>query len=348
MPNIKTSIICIRMEVKLLKQEEEFHRYNAQLELKTNELMKEVEKVMETCEVSPRVNSSAGKGRFKSKSGYHECCEVREECDFKNVKYSNGLSGISGRSESLNSLQTYRDSDIFNTPRENVHSDLIKYSKKSSASGNIIRILNSKIKILQSEVTTLRSDYRKKVDELKKCQNSMNQLDEEKCKALSQIRSLKEENIQCLAFSNDITSKLHLRDTENASLKKEVENLKRELKSVTQGMNHNEVRMNRALEEIDRLKNALQASNLHEKELHTSARHNADHLTSVIKKLEKQKLEILHAFRKQVQLIENMKSQKEAQEASLMVKLAEKNFTELLDSVTTSNTSHHSYQVPKS
>ncbi|XP_046404095.1 chromosome partition protein Smc-like [Ischnura elegans] len=334
------------MDVKILQQEEEFHRYNAQLELKTSALMKEVEKVMtiqDTFIVSPKVirrHERLEKARYKS--GIRSCDGVSEECDSKFSRYSSGAGTLSARSESLNSLLSPREAEpTIRSAGENSPSDIFGEKKKPSASENIIRILNSRIKVLQNEVNTLRSDIRKKDEELKKCQNYSKQLEEEKGKALSQIGALKEEKIQCHASSSELASKLHIRDSENAALKKEVDNLKKELKTANQAVNHNEVRMNRALEEIDKLKSALQESNISEKEMRASARRNTDQLTSVIRKLEKQKAEILHAFRKQAQLIENLKAQKEVQEAASMVKSAEKHFSDLLENMPSLGNSKH-------
>lgn len=54
-----------------------------------------------------------------------------------------------------------------------------------------------------------------------------------------------------------LSSKLQAKENENVSLKKEMDQLKKELKSATLNLNTTEVRLNRAVEEIEKIKTSF-------------------------------------------------------------------------------------------
>lgn len=91
-------------------------------------------------------------------------------------------------------------------------------------------------------------------------------------------------------------------------LLQELEALRKELRTALQTSRSNEVRLQRALEEVDKLRGVLQAHDRDDKEL----RRRGDETVATVKRLEKQRAELLNGFRKQLQLIDNLKKQKVA------------------------------------
>lgn len=72
----------------------------------------------------------------------------------------------------------------------------------------------------------------------------------------------------------------------------------------------NEMRLNRSLEEVEKLRTILHNHERNDKELRDLARKKEDKVNVVMKQLEKQKSELLLGFKKQMQLIDNLKKQK--------------------------------------
>ena len=74
-----------------------------------------------------------------------------------------------------------------------------------------------------------------------------------------------------------------------------------------------EVRLNRSLEELEKLRTAAHNHERDDKELRDLTRKKDDKVAVDMKRLEKQKTELLLGFKKQMQLIDNLKKQKVSQ-----------------------------------
>jgi hypothetical protein len=97
----------------------------------------------------------------------------------------------------------------------------------------------------------------------------------------------------------------------------EIETLKKELRIAVQTSKANEVRLNRSLEELEKLRTIVHKHEHDDKELRDLTRRKENEVAVVIKRLEKQKSELLLGFKKQMQLIDNLKKQK-VSETSMM------------------------------
>jgi hypothetical protein len=73
------------------------------------------------------------------------------------------------------------------------------------------------------------------------------------------------------------------------------------------------VRLNRSLEELEKLRTAVHNHERDDKELRDLTRKKDDKVAVDMKRLEKQKTELLLGFKKQMQLIDNLKKQKVSQ-----------------------------------
>jgi exonuclease VII small subunit len=90
----------------------------------------------------------------------------------------------------------------------------------------------------------------------------------------------------------------------------ELEAVKKELRTVVQTLKTNEMRLNRSLEELEKLRTIMHNHERDDKELRDLTRKKEDEVAVVVKRLEKHKSELLLAFKKQMQLIDNLKKQK--------------------------------------
>lgn len=97
---------------------------------------------------------------------------------------------------------------------------------------------------------------------------------------------------------------------DNEFLFQELEPLKKELRTAVQTFKVNEMRLNRSLEELEKLRTVMHNRARDDKELRDLTRKKDDEVAVAMKWLEKQKSELLLGFKKQMQLIDNLKKQK--------------------------------------
>lgn len=91
-----------------------------------------------------------------------------------------------------------------------------------------------------------------------------------------------------------------------------------------------EVRLKRAMEEVDRYRGLLERAKGAEREGRDVARADYTKLLADKKKLEKQKAELMVGFRKQLKLIDVLKRQKVHLEAAQMLSFTEEEFMKIL------------------
>jgi hypothetical protein len=105
---------------------------------------------------------------------------------------------------------------------------------------------------------------------------------------------------------------------------------KQQRESETDGTSK-ELRLNRALEELEKLKGQHSRTIGESKEKIESLQKNTDRLFQDNKKLQKQKLELLAVFKKQNQLIDVLKRQKIHLEAAALLGFSEEEFVRALN-----------------
>jgi hypothetical protein len=89
-----------------------------------------------------------------------------------------------------------------------------------------------------------------------------------------------------------------------------METLKKELQTAAQTCKTSEVRLNRSLEELEKLRTAVHNRERDDKEQRDLTRKKDNKVAADMKQLERQKSELLLGFKKQMQLIDNLKKQK--------------------------------------
>ncbi|XP_067004436.1 testis-expressed protein 9 isoform X2 [Anabrus simplex] len=351
------------MEKELLRKEEEFHKLNAELELKTSELMKEVECVMKIKDELTKKTSLTDNtiGDYVYNSSYDDHIPVsNNEYSLKETKKRFGPSklrtgvrypcyplkggfsvdALRSRSQDVGSrveeLPDMHEMDRGERTKpldmaSGLADDFLPETTQGMGAEAIIRLFRAKGKLLQEECFSLQKECKKQSEELRRMHAEQRLLEEDRKRWQQQANVSKEQSNrleQSLATSN---KKLGEKEAENNSLKKELESLKKEMKQTTQTYGNNEIRLNRALEEVEKLKSALKHAKLEEKELRESTRKKNEEFTANIKRLEKQKLELVTAFKKQLQLVDNLKKQKAHLEASRVVQFTEEEFLKLLE-----------------
>ncbi|XP_075620173.1 testis-expressed protein 9 isoform X2 [Balearica regulorum gibbericeps] len=116
-----------------------------------------------------------------------------------------------------------------------------------------------------------------------------------------------------------------------ACRKKELENLKRVQKQAAASQSATEVRLNRALEEAERYKMELNKLKQSNKDVANQELKTIEELKTENKKLQKQKGELMTGFKKQLKLIDILKRQKMHIEAAKMLSFTEEEFMKALE-----------------
>ena len=110
----------------------------------------------------------------------------------------------------------------------------------------------------------------------------------------------------------------------------ELEELRRNEKQAQQNARAHDVRLNRALEEVDKCKSTIRHMEK-DQQNRDVARQDYDRVVRENEKLEKQKKELLVAFKKQMKLIDILKRQKIHMEAAKLLTFTEEEFTKTLE-----------------
>ncbi|PSN41070.1 hypothetical protein C0J52_10616 [Blattella germanica] len=297
--------VTLSMEKDFLLKEEEFHKLNAELEARTQELLKEVEDVMKIQDrITKTKNHTTSNPKGSSGSSeliltFHSSDNLEDivtvslndtKCMLSNnsrctsrtsVKYGRRGSAKSLRSE-LPHLTPNRGAmslDVLHVPEE-PENKLLPESSFAMGTEGTIRFLKAKLKSLQNEMGGLQTDYKKRTEEWRKVQAEMKQVEEDRNKCLQQAGVLKE-TIKKLEMQNSCSSsKLAQKEIENANIRKELETLKKELKTVLHSSSANEVRLNRSLEELDKVRGELQNYKRNDKELRDITRRKGEEVAA--------------------------------------------------------------------
>ncbi|KAL6113133.1 tex9 [Pungitius sinensis] len=218
-----------------------------------------------------------------------------------------------------------------------VHEDVVDYENNagddvaSGVSDAQIRVLKAKLRIMQEELDQLSCEYYKKDDENAKLSAKMKELEDERARLqkTTNIQQTQIEKHRALAEESD--KKCDGLQLQVSALDKEIENLTRSHKQAASVHGTVEVRLNRALEEVERLKTQLNKTKQMNKDKISEEHHSKENLLAENKMLKKQKAELVVGFKKQQKLIDILKRQKMHFEAAKLLSFTEDEFMKALD-----------------
>ena len=116
-----------------------------------------------------------------------------------------------------------------------------------------------------------------------------------------------------------------------ADTNKEIDATERDKRRQMQDQGNKDAKLNRALEEIEKLKLALRESKINESGRNENVRRDQDRLVDENRKLERQRNELLQAFKKQMKLIDVLKRQKMHIESAKLLAFTEDEFVRTLE-----------------
>ncbi|XP_029354279.1 testis-expressed protein 9 [Echeneis naucrates] len=194
-----------------------------------------------------------------------------------------------------------------------------------------IRVLKAKLRIMQEELDQLTCEYYKKDDENAKLSAKLKETEEDRAR-LQKTTSIQKTQIEKhRALADESAKKSEGLRQQVSGLQKEIENLNISNKQAAAVHSTVEVRLNRALEEVEKLKTQLNKMKQMNDDKKTADHQHKENLLAENKMLKKQKAELIVGFKKQLKLIDILKKQKMHFEAAKLLSFKEEEFMKALD-----------------
>ena len=194
-----------------------------------------------------------------------------------------------------------------------------------------VRMLNIKIRGLETTLDKVSFEKSEVAGEKEQVEKELKVVEEQKRRLESTTRNVQAHLEKSRGELVELRHQLAKSEEECTLLKREAEDAKRDAKKNLSKKSSADVRLNRALEDAAKLKGELLAAERERKEAKEGGKKTIDELTLKTKFLEKQRNELLHGFKKQMELIDVLKRQKLHLEAAHVLKYTEEEFMQTLD-----------------
>ena len=203
--------------------------------------------------------------------------------------------------------------------------------KMNKAEQTHLRMLNIKIRGLETMLDKVNFEKHEISQEKDQLEKEIKIVDDQRRRLDITNRNMVAQVEKSKGEFEDVRNKFSVVEEDNNLLKKELDEAKREAKKNLSKKSSSDIRLNRALEEAAKLRGQLQAAEREKKDAIENGKKSVDELTIKIKFLEKQRNELLHGFKKQMELIDVLKRQKLHLEAAHVLKYTEEEFMQTLD-----------------
>ena len=203
--------------------------------------------------------------------------------------------------------------------------------KMNKAEQTHLRMLNIKIRGLETMLDKVNFEKHEISQEKDQLEKEIKIVDDQRRRLDITNRNMVAQVEKSKGEFEDVRNKFSVVEEDNNLLKKELDEAKREAKKNLSKKSSSDIRLNRALEEAAKLRGQLQAAEREKKDAIENGKKSVDELTVKIKFLEKQRNELLHGFKKQMELIDVLKRQKLHLEAAHVLKYTEEEFMQTLD-----------------
>lgn len=214
---------------------------------------------------------------------------------------------------------------------DDANDDILPQVAQDMGSEAQIRFLKAKLRVMQEEMDRLGQEINKKEDQNSTLSIQVKELEEERGR-LTKTNALQTTQIDKFKqIADDNKTKADSLETQLTNTRKELEQLKRNEKQHAVSQSATEVRLNRALEEIERYKEQMSRAKTSSRESSNQEKRKVEQLMVENKRLEKQKNELMAGFKKQLKLIDILKRQKMHIEAAKMLAFSEEEFVKALE-----------------
>ena len=218
------------------------------------------------------------------------------------------------------------------------------------SAANTIRVLRAKLKAQEQDIEMLSHKLSNKERDVSKTDDSFKDLRENLTKetrlranaqaAAEKFKKLLDEKVILVAtpfisffvayFTPKASALVEVEKTMQA-MQREAASASREHKSRKAEQETKDAKLNRALEEIDRLKAQLKSDELNFRETLEASKQEKERLVNENRRLSKHRSDLVTAFKKQMKLIDVLKRQKLHLEAAKMLSFTEEEFAKTLE-----------------
>ncbi|XP_049573138.1 testis-expressed protein 9 [Syngnathus scovelli] len=335
----------------LLAKEEKYKLLNAKLEAKAANLVMQADQLKKEREDFLSKSSSAlplkdleeEKASSNTKDGETPVPKPRKVEPKKSQKseaqerHSNpavcgnalGAAGDSAESFVAMTIQNVEERMNRSVPHDNVFGD--GDNEGTGVSCAQVHALMANIAMMQEEIDHLLSDRKKKDDENVKLNVKVKQLEEERTKLQRTVNIQQTKMDKLKASESEAAVKCDSLQLQVSALHKEMEKLNKSSKQGTSAHNTVEIRLTRALDEVERLKSELNKTKQMNKDKTSEEQQTRENLLTENKLLKKQKGELIVGLKKQLKLIDVLKRQKMHLEAAKLLSFTEDEFMKALD-----------------
>lgn len=193
------------------------------------------------------------------------------------------------------------------------------------------RFLKAKVTILQTELETSQKDNIKKTEDLQINNEIRKQVEQQKDEACSKNTNLQIKCTKLEEKNQEIELKLKDNEIELTDLRRDVDSVKKELKSTTQTNIVLEKRLLKSQCDYEATKSRVIILEKGEKEFQERLREDRNFWEKQIKILKKQRLDLISGYKKQMMLLNNLKKQNLCLEQAKLIDFSEKEFTKILE-----------------
>lgn len=229
----------------------------------------------------------------------------------------------------INTLELEAADDIY-TP-SHMNEGVLPEAATELSSDATIRFLKAKLRVMQEELENIANDCRQKASKINELQDEVKESSNQQSNLLKKNELLQKNIEKQKKLQTDLQTKNINLESDVSNFKKELDGIRRSNKQSSANKSTLEVRLNRALEEVEKLKSALKKSKESTRALNDTDRKQLEQLQTENKRLESQKSDLMAAFKKQLKLIDILKRQKMHIEAAKMLEFTEEDFIRALD-----------------
>mmetsp|Transcript_24184 Transcript_24184/g.39734 ORF Transcript_24184/g.39734 Transcript_24184/m.39734 type:complete len:366 (-) Transcript_24184:132-1229(-) len=195
----------------------------------------------------------------------------------------------------------------------------------------VVRLLKAKIQVLEEKLSDAVVSMGAKDQSIAEAAATIAELAESRSRLQKQLHAAEAQVEHFRKAADDSSKKQEILERQLAALKKDLDGAQRVQKQADSETSSREVRLNRAMEEIEKLKGQLREARSQGKESGDGMRKDLEKAVADTKRLERQKADLITAFRKQMKLIDVLKRQKLHIEATRMLEFTEEEFMKTLE-----------------
>lgn len=228
----------------------------------------------------------------------------------------------------ISALEDDAQDDSYTTT---IDDNVLPVGAEEMGSEATIRFLKAKLRVMQEELDRVVAECNKKDEKSTTVEKKVKELTEEQGRLQKTNQGLQSQIDKYKKLYDECKHKNEGLEQQLVALRKDLDSIQRDHKQAASNKNVTEVRLNRALEEAEKYKTALQKAKNQSKDSGEQDRKRIEQLLAENKRLEKQKNELMAGFKKQMKLIDVLKRQKMHIEAAKLLQFSEEEFVKALD-----------------